>query len=130
MLISGIENEITDGVVASMKVATRSASERIARFAFNYTRERGRKKVTVFHKANIMKLSDGLFIECAERIHLALIMSGVMMLNHLGEMESAKRIKRAYNAVLEARNPDEITADIGGKGGTTAFVDAVIRNMK
>jgi len=213
-LYSGIENEITDGVVASMKVATRKASERIARFAFNYARTRQRDKVTVFHKANIMKMSDGLFIDCASRMHeeifpelpyeeliidngcmqmvtdpnqfdtlllenlygdvlsdlcaglvgglgvvpganigdecavfeavhgsapdiagqdkanpLALIMSGVMMLNHLGETESAKKIKVAYDSVLEARNPEEITVDIGGQGGTKAFTEAVIRQL-
>jgi len=214
-LYSGIENEITDGVVASMKVATRAASERIARFAFNYARNRGRNKITVFHKANIMKLSDGLFIDCAKRIHaevypelpyeeliidngcmqmvtdpnqfdtlllenlygdvlsdlcaglvgglgvvpganmgddcavfeavhgsapdiagqdianpLALIMSGVMMLNHLGEKEAGKKIKNAYDAVLREQNPEEITADIGGKGSTTAFTQAIIRHME
>ncbi len=68
-LYSGIENEITDGVVTSLKVATRDACERIARFAFTYAKERGRKKVSVFHKANIMKLSDGLFIRSARAVH-------------------------------------------------------------
>lgn len=68
-LYSGIEHEIIPGVVESLKIATRRGCERIARFAFNYARERGRKSVTVFHKANIMKLSDGLFIECARRMH-------------------------------------------------------------
>ena len=68
-LYSGIENEITDGVVTSLKVATRQACERIARFAFRYAKERGRKKVSVFHKANIMKLSDGLFIRSARDVH-------------------------------------------------------------
>lgn len=213
-LYSGIENEITPGVVQSLKIATRSACERIARFAFDYAKERGRRKVTVFHKANIMKKSDGLFIECARRIHeqhgqgieyneliidngcmqlvrdpsqfdilllenlygdvisdlcaglvgglgvvpganigdgcavfeavhgsapdlagtnranpLALIMSGVMMLNHLGMTGPAERIKTAYDAVLEARNPDELTRDIGGSGTTSGFADALIRRM-
>jgi isocitrate dehydrogenase (NAD+) len=213
-LYSGIENEIVPGVVTSLKVASRRACERIARFAFNYARERGRKKVTVFHKANIMKLSDGLFLECARKIHetespeieyqeliidngcmnivrepsqfdvlllenlygdvisdlcaglvgglgvvpganigddcavfeavhgsapdiagkglanpLALIMSGVMMLNHLGETGPAEKIKAAYDAVLTERNPSELTRDIGGTGSTSAFVEAVIRRM-
>ena len=52
-LYSGLENEITTGVVQSLKIATRTACERIARFAFHYARERGRRRVTVFHKANI-----------------------------------------------------------------------------
>ena len=213
-LYSGIENEITDGVVQSLKIATRAACERIARFAFAYARERGRKKVTVFHKANIMKKSDGLFLDCAravntaeypdiehdeliidngcmqlvrdpsqfdvlllenlygdvvsdlcaglvgglgvvpganigdgcavfEAVHgsapdiagknlanpLALIMSGVMMLNHIGEAEAADRIKRAYDSVLAGGNPGELTADIGGRGGTSDFARAVIARM-
>ncbi len=68
-LYSGIENTITPGVITSLKVATEDACSRIARFAFDYARSRGRKKVTVFHKANIMKLSDGLFIRCAKEEH-------------------------------------------------------------
>lgn len=70
-LYSGIENKITDGVVTSLKVATEAACDRISRFAFDYARTRGRKKVTAFHKANIMKLSDGLFLKCAQRVHEA-----------------------------------------------------------
>jgi isocitrate dehydrogenase (NAD+) len=70
-LYSGIENEITEGVVTSLKVATEKASTRIAEWAFRYARDRGLKKVTVFHKANIMKLSDGLFIRCARTVHEA-----------------------------------------------------------
>lgn len=67
-LYSGIENEIVPGVVTSLKVASETACLRIARYAFQYATQRGRKKVTVFHKANIMKLSDGLFIKCARQI--------------------------------------------------------------
>ena len=68
-LYAGIENEITDGVVTSLKVATRAACTRIAEFAFKYAVHRNRKKVSVFHKANIMKLSDGMFIRCAREVH-------------------------------------------------------------
>ncbi len=213
-LYSGIEHEIIPGVVESLKISTRGGCERIARFAFNYARERGRKKVTVFHKANIMKMSDGLFIECARRMHeecgqgieyqeliidngcmqlvqnpsqfdilllenfygdvisdlcaglvgglgvvpganfsddcaifeavhgsaptiagqnianpLAVIMSGVMMLRHLGLHEPARRIKDAYNAVLTDGRPGELTRDIGGRAGTTEFAEAVIRRL-
>jgi len=213
-LYSGIENEIVPGVVQSLKIATRAACERIARYAFRYARERGRRKVTVFHKANIMKKSDGLFLECAREVHeaeglgieyneliidngcmqlvkdptqfdvlllenlygdvisdlcaglvgglgvvpgsnigdtcavfeavhgsapdiagknianpLALIMSGVMMLNHLGLTDPADRIKAAYNAVLAGGHPDELTRDIGGRAGTREFADALIRRM-
>lgn len=213
-LYSGLENEVVPGVVQSLKIATRDACTRIARFAFNYARTRGRKRITVFHKANIMKMSDGLFLECARRVHeeeapdiaydeliidngcmqlvrnperfdmlllenlygdvvsdlcaglvgglgvvpganfgdncavfeavhgsapdiagtgkanpLALIMSGVMMLNHLEELEAAERIKNAYNQVLADANPDEITADIGGSGATESFGKAIIGRM-
>ncbi len=213
-LYSGIEHEIVPGVVESLKIATRKGCERIARFAFNYAKERGRKKVTVFHKANIMKMSDGLFIECARRVHeemgegieyqeliidngcmqlvqnpgqfdvlllenlygdvisdlcaglvgglgvvpganfgdscaifeavhgsaptiagqnianpLAVIMSGVMMLRHLGLREPARRIKDAYNAVLTDGRAEELTRDIGGSAGTTEFAEAIIRRL-
>lgn len=213
-LYSGLENEITAGVVQSLKIATRTACERIARYAFNYCHERGRKRVTVFHKANILKKSDGLFLTCArevrdamangveyeeliidngcmqlvrdptrfdvvlmenlygdivsdlcaglvgglgvvpganigdgcavfEAVHgsapdiagqnlanpLALIMSGVMMLNHIGKTEAASRIRNAYDAVLAEGNPEELTRDIGGQGGTDAFANALIKRL-
>jgi isocitrate dehydrogenase (NAD+) len=213
-LYSGIENEIVPGVVTSLKVATWKGSDRIARFAFNYAHERGRKKVTVFHKANIMKMSDGLFLDCTrnmrsqthpdfpyeeliidngcmqmvrdptifdvlllenlygdvvsdlcaglvgglgvvpganigeecavfEAVHgsapdiagqnlanpLALIMSGVMMLNHMGHTDEADRVRDAYDAILEEGNPEELTRDIGGKAGTTDFTNALIKRL-
>ncbi len=70
-LYAGIENEITRGVVTSVKVATRDACLRIADFAFRYAVHRNRRKVSVFHKANIMKLSDGMFIRCAREVREA-----------------------------------------------------------
>ena len=211
-LYSGIENEITPGVVTSLKVATTGASTRIAQYAFAYARERDRRSVTVFHKANIMKLTDGLFLDCARKVHaeeypdvtyneviidagcmklvqdptqmdvllmenlygdlisdlcaglvgglgvvpgsnigddaavfeavhgsapdlagqgkanpLAVLMSGVMMLNHLGETRVADRIKNAYNGALAAG--DSTTADLGGTGTTAGFADALIRRI-
>ena len=68
-LYSGIENAIVPGVVTSLKVATEKGCTRIARWAFRYATRRHRRKITVFHKANIMKLTDGLFLTCARRIH-------------------------------------------------------------
>jgi len=68
-LYSGVENEVTPGVVIGMKVATNGGCTRIARWGFRYAMERQRPKVTVFHKANIMKLTDGLFLRCAQQIH-------------------------------------------------------------
>jgi isocitrate dehydrogenase (NAD+) len=63
-LYSGLEHVVVPGVVESLKIITERASTRIARFAFEYARREGRKRVTAVHKANIMKLSDGLFLEC------------------------------------------------------------------
>ena len=68
-LYSGIEHEVVPGVVTSLKVASRDACMRIARYAFRLATRRQRKKITVFHKANIMKMSDGLFLDCARKIY-------------------------------------------------------------
>src|SRR5437667_7272303 len=68
-LYSGIESEVVPGVVTSMKVASEAACTRIARYAFRYATKRKRKKITVFHKANIMKLTDGLFLNSARKIY-------------------------------------------------------------
>jgi isocitrate dehydrogenase (NAD+) len=67
-LYSGIENAVVPGVVTSLKVATEKGCMRIARWAFRYATRRHRQKITVFHKANIMKLTDGLFLTCARKI--------------------------------------------------------------
>ena len=67
-LYAGIEHQVTPGVVESVKVITARASTRIARFAFEFARRNGRKSVAAIHKANIMKLSDGLFLKCARRV--------------------------------------------------------------
>lgn len=64
-----LEHESVKGVVESMKVVTVENAERVARYAFQYARENGRKKVTTIHKANIMKMSDGLFLEVAKKVH-------------------------------------------------------------
>ena len=64
-LYAGLENEIAPGVVTSIKVITEVASRRIARFAFEYSQQWNRSRVTAVHKANIMKLADGLFLDCA-----------------------------------------------------------------
>jgi isocitrate dehydrogenase (NAD+) len=217
-LYSGIENQITDGVVASMKVATRAACHRIALWTFRYATHRKRRKVTVLHKANIMKLTDGMFIEEARRVHsrdypnieyeemiidaasmrlvqdptqfdillcenlygdivsdlcagfvgglgvtpganigdqdavfeavhgsaptiagqdianpLALLMSGVMMLNHLADerndpdcRKAAERIKAAYNKALEG---GQTTKDLGGSLGTKDFAKALVERI-
>jgi isocitrate dehydrogenase (NAD+) len=212
-LYSGIESEVVPGVVTSLKVASEAACMRIARYAFRYATKRRRKKITVFHKANIMKLTDGLFLRCAklvgeeeypnieyeeviidagcmkliqdptkfdvllmenlygdlvsdlcaglvgglgvtpganigdeaavfEAVHgsapdiagkgvanpLAVVMSGVMMCNHIHEEKIAEKIKAAYNAVLAEGKT--LTRDLGGSAGTNEFADALIAKMK
>jgi len=67
-LYSGIEHEVVPGVVESLKIMTEKACTRISRFAFKYARENNRKKIHAIHKANIMKLSDGLFLRCARDV--------------------------------------------------------------
>src|SRR3954447_25553748 len=211
-LYSGIESEVVPGVVTSLKVASEAACMRIARYAFRYATKRRRKKITVFHKANIMKLTDGLFLRCAklvseeeypnieyeeviinagcmkliqdptkfdvllmenlygdlvsdlcaglvgglgvtpganigeeaavfEAVHgsapdiagkgvanpLAVVMSGVMLLNHIHEEQKAEKIKAAYNAVLAEGKT--LTRDLGGTAGTNEFADALIAKM-
>ncbi len=67
-LYSGLEHEVVPGVVESLKIITERASTRISRFAFEYARREGRKKIACVHKANIMKLSDGLFLRSARKV--------------------------------------------------------------
>ena len=67
-LYAGLEHVVVPGVVESLKIITADASTRIARFAFDYARRKRRKRVTAVHKANIMKLSDGLFLECVREV--------------------------------------------------------------
>lgn len=67
-LYSGLEHIVVPGVVESLKIITEYASKRIAQFAFRYARAQGRKKVAAVHKANIMKLSDGLFLNCCRKV--------------------------------------------------------------
>ena len=214
-LYSGIENEIVPGVVTSLKVASEAGCTRIAKYAFEYAVQRGRRRVTVFHKANIMKLTDGLFLDCARRVHqsgyrqieyneviidagcmrlvqdptgadvllmenlygdlisdlcaglvgglgvvpgsnigddaavfeavhgsapdiagkdvanpLAVVMSAVMMLNHVGEAAVADRIKTAYDGLLRDGKPHELTRDLGGTAGTAAFTDGLIGRLR
>jgi isocitrate dehydrogenase (NAD+) len=67
-LYAGLEHEVVPGVVESLKVVSERASTRIARWAFEYARKAGRKRVTCVHKANIMKMSDGLFLKCFNNV--------------------------------------------------------------
>jgi len=67
---TNLEHENIPGVVEMLKIVTRKGSQRIARFAFEFARSHGRKKVTCIHKANIMKISDGLFLQCCREVAL------------------------------------------------------------
>ena len=67
-LYSGIEHQVVPGVVESLKIITEKASTRVSKFAFEYARANGRQRITAVHKANIMKLSDGLFLDCFRRV--------------------------------------------------------------
>ena len=67
-LYSGLEHEVVPGVVESLKIITERASTRIAEFAFAHAKANGRKRVTAIHKANIMKLGDGLFLNCTRKV--------------------------------------------------------------
>jgi isocitrate dehydrogenase (NAD+) len=69
-LYAGLEHYVIPGVVESLKIITEAASTRIARYAFEYARRNGRKKIAAVHKANIMKLSDGMFLECIRKVAL------------------------------------------------------------
>src|SRR3954466_14372101 len=211
-LYAGIEHMVGRDAAESIKIITREASERIARFAFDYAVANGRRKVTAVHKANIMKLSDGLFLEscrtvaadyegrvefedrivdnmcmqlvqkpelydvmvlpnlygdivsdlCAglvgglgvapganigteaagfEPVHgsapkyagqnkanpAAMILSGVLMLRHLGEQTAAERVEAALRDVIAAGT--HTTYDLGGSTGTAGFADAIIDRL-
>ena len=210
-LYAGIEHKVGEDAAESIKIITRKASERIARYAFEYARRENRKKITAVHKANIMKLSDGLFLESArniaaeypdiefediivdamcmhlvqnpenfdllllpnlygdivsdlcaglvgglgvapganigetvavfEAVHgsapqiagqnkanpIALILSGAMMLSHLGEVEAGQRVIKAVTAVLE--EGQYVTGDLGGSAGTTEMAEAIVAKL-
>jgi len=211
-LYAGIEHMVGPDAAESIKIITRAASERIARYAFEYAVANGRRKVTAVHKANIMKLSDGLFLEscrtvaadydgriefedrivdnmcmqlvqkpelydvmvlpnlygdivsdlCAglvgglgvapganigteaavfEPVHgsapkyaglnkanpTALILSGVLMLRHLGEQTAAEQVETALRAVIAEGK--RTTYDLGGESGTSQFADAIIERL-
>lgn len=211
-LYAGVEHKVGDDAGESIKIITRKASEHIVRFAFEYARREGRKKVTAVHKANIMKYTDGLFLECArnvaedyadiefedrivdnmcmqlvmkpelydvlvlpnlygdivsdvcaglvgglgvapganigdeialfEPVHgsapkhagknkvnpVAIILSGVLMLKHLGEKDAAQRVDAAVTQVLA--EGVHVTYDLGGNAGTSEMADAIVEKLK
>ena len=141
-LYAGIEHMVGPDAAESIKIITRAASERIARYAFDYAVANGRRKVTAVHKANIMKLSDGLFLECFyNQAKLfpdiagqgianptALMLSAVQMLNHIGERDAANRMRDAILAVFA--EGQTITRDLGGTAKTNEFARAIEEKIK
>ncbi len=97
-LYSGIEHEVVPGVVESLKIITEKASTRIAKFAFEYARRAGRKKIHAIHKANIMKLSDGLFIRCSRDV------SKELSRDHLRRAHCRQHLHAARHESLSVRH--------------------------
>ncbi|KAI8433927.1 hypothetical protein MSG28_012097 [Choristoneura fumiferana] len=151
---SGIEHEIVDGVVQSIKLITEEASKRVAEFAFEFARDNKRKKVTAVHKANIMSCPTCTVTSCRtcarvwseawaspRPVHgtapaiagqdkanpTALLLSGVMMLRHMGIKEQAERIQAACFKVL--KEGQVLTEDLGGKSTCTAYTNEIIKNL-
>ncbi len=122
-LYSGVENEVTPGVVMSMKVATKEGCRRIAHWAFRYATQRRREKITVFHKANIMKMTDGLFLSEAEEVHqheypnieyeAAIIDAGCMRLVQNPNQFDILLLENLYGDVVS----DLCAGLVGGLGG-------------
>merc|ERR1712050_684884 len=154
---SGIEHVICDGVVQSIKLITEEASRKVANFAFDFARKNGRKEVTAVHKANIMRMSDGLFgglgvtpsgnigannTALFESVHgtapdiagkdlanpAALLLSAVMMLRHLGKMDVAARIEKACFAAIKEKKSR--TKDLGGDATCSVFTNEVCKRVK
>ena len=161
-LYAGIEHMVTEDIAESIKIISKKASDRIVEYAFKLAKEQNRSEVIAVHKANIMKLSDGLFLRCARNIaenhkdiafgdvivdamSMKLVMnpekydvlvmpnlygdilSGVMMLRFMGEVEAADKIEKAVEAVL--KEGKYLTSDLGGNTGTLEFTEAVIVKM-
>jgi isocitrate dehydrogenase (NAD+) len=120
-LYSGIEHEVVPGVVESLKIITEKASTRIARFAFDYASKNRRKKIHAVHKANIMKLSDGLFLRCARAV--AQEYPGIAYAEHIVDNACMQLVMNPYQydlLVMENLYGDIISdlcaAFVGGLG--------------
>ena len=112
-LYSGLEHVVVPGVVERLRIVTEAGSNRIVRFAFETAKRYGRKKVTAMHKANILKMSDGLFLEVARRVarefqrienEEAIVDATAMLLvqdpTRFGEAEAADRIDESVDQVM------------------------------
>jgi len=120
-LYSGIEHEVVPGVVESLKIMTEKACTRISRFAFEYARKNKRKKIHAIHKANIMKLSDGLFLRCARDV--AKEYPGITYAEHIVDNTCMQLVMNPYQydmLVMENLYGDIISdlcaAFVGGLG--------------
>nr|CAD7442798.1 unnamed protein product [Timema bartmani] len=148
---SALEHECVPGVVECLKIVTRQKSKRIAKFAFDYATKNNRKKVTAVHKANIMKLGDGLFLKSCQEVGgarhtfseavgknvanpTAMLLCGAKMLNHVNLQYYGDMIRNAINRVLKAGKVNIThfvkTKDLGGQSTTNEFTYAVIHNMR
>jgi isocitrate dehydrogenase (NAD+) len=122
-LYSGIEHEVVPGVVESLKIITEAASTRIARFAFDYAKRYGRKRITAVHKANIMKLSDGLFLDCFRKVAAENTDAGVETDDRIIDNMCMQLVQRpeAYDMLLLENLYGDIVSDlaaglVGGLG--------------
>src|SRR5438876_3416308 len=120
-LYSGIEHEVVPGVVESLKIITAKASTRISRFAFEYARKNKRKRIHAIHKANIMKLSDGLFLRCSRNV--AKEYPEITYGEHIVDNTCMQLVMNPYQydtLLMENRNGDIISdlcaAFVGGLG--------------
>lgn len=117
-IYSGFEHEVTDGVFEAVKVTTRAACERIARYAYALARAQGRKKVTIVHKSNIMKRSDGLFLRTAQEVGAAFpeIETDEVIVDAL--CMKLVRNPRAFDVLLAGNLFGDIVSDLAsGLGG-------------
>lgn len=127
---AGLEHHVRPDVVSSMKVVTAKGSERITRYAFEYARKHGRKKVTLIHKANIMKKTDGLFIESAKKVaaeYTDVAFDTLIVDNAC--MQLMLRPHR-YDVVLSGNLYGDIFSDLGAGivGGISAAVGALFND--
>lgn len=120
---SGLEHEIVPGVVESLKVITKDASMRIAKYAFEYAKEHNRKKITVVHKANIMKMSDGLFMDCCREVSKGYPQVDYQELNLDATCMKMAKIPAEFDVMVTTNLYGDIVSDlaaglIGGLGLT------------
>ncbi|KAG9040716.1 isocitrate dehydrogenase (NAD(+)) idh1 [Tulasnella sp. UAMH 9824] len=127
---SGLEHQSYPGVVESLKVMTRFKAERIIRFAFDFAQKNGRKKVTCVHKANIMKLGDGLFLNTFRQVAEEYKSSGIQYNDMIVDNTLDSIANNIATATYDVINSGKVrTMDMGGNASTDDFTGAVISNL-